>query len=576
MLELSRERGLRHEIQRARAAADEHATQMAARLAGIEQDLASSRATLTAALDERNAVRQALEDSTVAFARADTETSGLRQRLDELLAETAARQAALSLVEEEVATLRAATRRSAGAERELQDRLDQAESARRAAFEDQQSLREQIGDLQAQLADQRRTLADVEAQRDAAHEAQTRYEAGTQLLAARHNEELDAVRRSLADVRAALSDAEAAWHRERATLQAALDARAAERGRLAGSAVVGTATTSGRGRVLDCNDTLARLCGYDSAAALLEHPDGGRLPLGIDWDALATQVGTSTSPTVVESCVQHADGRIVWLQASPVPVVTGAAGASPRLEWTVVDATDRYLRWRQLRQAQRLDAVRELTLSAGGEVLERVSAAVRSDVLSADRESSRSLARARDIAQQLVAFAQRQARLPQVVDLNDTLAHLAVTLRRLAGSDVTVSSDLSPGAVLVSVDPGETEQWVTSLVVTARDALPAGGTLVIRTQPVDLTAAGDAGQRRITPAVRLSIAASGFGARPLTVPATLADVVVQRGGTLRVSHTPESSSSRFELHLPVVQDVRPSDGAFPLARAEAEAVVNAE
>jgi PAS domain-containing protein len=575
VLELSRERSLRNDLQQARAAADEHAASVTARLAGIEHDLASSRATLSAAWEERNALRQAVEDATAALARADSRTAELRQELDERLAEAAARQATVTVAEQEIAALRSAAQSSAATEREWQERLERAESARRAAFDDQQSLRDQIADLQAQLAGQRRTLAEVEAQRDAAREAQVRYEAGAQLLAARHHEELDAVKRSLADLGLALSDAEAAWQRERTALQAALDARAAERSRLADSAVVGTATTSGRGRVLDCNDTLARLCGYDSASALLDHPDGGRLPLGIDWYALASQVATATHPLVVDSCVQHPDGRIVWLQASPVPVA-GATGVPPRLEWTVVDATDRYLRWRQLRQAQRLDAIRELTLSAGSDVLERLTAAVRSDVLPPGREESRSLARARDIAQQLVAFAQRQARLPQLVDLNDTLVQLSVTLRRLAGSDVTVSPELSPGAILVSVDPGETEQWVTSLVVAARDALPAGGTLVISTQRVDLTAAGDAGQRRITPTVRLSIVVAGFGVRPLSVPATLSDVVVQRGGTLRASHAPESSSSRFEMHLPVVQNVHPADGAFPLARAEAESVPHAE
>ena len=128
------------------------------------------------------------------------------------------------------------------------------------------------------------------------------------------------------------------------------------------SGVVGIATTSPTGALLPCNDALATFCGYASAADLLartEPPPSRSSSTGRGPPA-AVRLGFAPHCRVV---VQRPDGGVAWLHASAVREDVGESG--PHLEWTIVDATDRYLRLRQQRQSRRLEAVRDLAVSAG-------------------------------------------------------------------------------------------------------------------------------------------------------------------------------------------------------------------
>ena len=81
-----------------------------------------------------------------------------------------------------------------------------------------------------------------------------------------------------------------------------------------GCGVVGLAATTTEGQLLRCNETFARFCGYARADDLLTQPDGLVLPLPVDWASFARHLGAASAPVIVESCVQHPDGRIAWLQ----------------------------------------------------------------------------------------------------------------------------------------------------------------------------------------------------------------------------------------------------------------------
>jgi two-component system cell cycle sensor histidine kinase/response regulator CckA len=92
--------------------------------------------------------------------------------------------------------------------------------------------------------------------------------------------------------------------------------------------------------------------------------------------------------------------------------------------------------------------------------------------------------RAASLVRQLLAFSRRQTLRPQVLDLGDALSDLTMLLRRLIGEKVVLEvvhgRDLWP----IKVDISQFEQVIVNLAVNARDAMPQGGNLTVRTANV--------------------------------------------------------------------------------------------
>ena len=95
--------------------------------------------------------------------------------------------------------------------------------------------------------------------------------------------------------------------------------------------------------------------------------------------------------------------------------------------------------------------------------------------------------RAAALTNQLLAFSRRQVSVPRMVDLNDLVRNIDKMLRRIIGEDIRLDLRLDPSTAPVEVDPGHIDQVIMNLAVNSRDAMPAGGQLVIETARVDLT-----------------------------------------------------------------------------------------
>ena len=88
------------------------------------------------------------------------------------------------------------------------------------------------------------------------------------------------------------------------------------------------------------------------------------------------------------------------------------------------------------------------------------------------------------MTRQLLAFSRQQSLAPQVFDLNDALTRLFPMLRRLIREDVEIVLEFEAGVALVNMDRSQLEQVLINLSTNARDAMPFGGTLTIRTAPI--------------------------------------------------------------------------------------------
>jgi two-component system cell cycle sensor histidine kinase/response regulator CckA len=132
--------------------------------------------------------------------------------------------------------------------------------------------------------------------------------------------------------------------------------------------------------------------------------------------------------------------------------------------------------------------------------------------------------RAATLVRQLLAFSRRQTLRPQVLDLGDALSDLTMLLRRLIGEKVKLDfvhgRDLWP----VKVDVSQFEQVIVNLAVNARDAMPDGGKLTVRTANVGALESAQLAYKGMPAAdyVRIDIADTGTG-----IPAEIRDKIFE-------------------------------------------------
>jgi two-component system cell cycle sensor histidine kinase/response regulator CckA len=93
--------------------------------------------------------------------------------------------------------------------------------------------------------------------------------------------------------------------------------------------------------------------------------------------------------------------------------------------------------------------------------------------------------RAANLVRQLLAFSRQQTLQPRMIDIADVLSELSHLLNRLLGDNVELKMLHGRNLGLVKVDQGQLEQVIINLAVNARDAMPGGGTLTIRTSRIE-------------------------------------------------------------------------------------------
>ncbi len=168
------------------------------------------------------------------------------------------------------------------------------------------------------------------------------------------------------------------------------------------------------------------------------------------------------------------------------------------------------------------------------------------------------------LTRQLLAFASKQVVVPRVLDLNECAERAEDLLRRLLGAQVRLALELQEGLWSVEIDPVQLEQVLINLAVNARDAMPNGGRLLVRTENCP---AGNGGAENDQ--VLLSVQDEGSGIRAedlelLFEPffttkqagvgtglglSTCFGIVHQAGGTLEVT-SEVGQGSTFQVRLP--------------------------
>jgi PAS domain S-box-containing protein len=118
---------------------------------------------------------------------------------------------------------------------------------------------------------------------------------------------------------------------------------------------------------------------------------------------------------------------------------------------------------------------------------------------------------AASLTRQLLAFARRQIVEPRVLDLNGSVSNVQKLLARLLGEDIELDLQLAPELWRVRLDPSHAEQMLINLAVNARDAMPKGGRLTLRTENLYTKPPDPLGRAPLGEYVIVSIVDEGIG-----------------------------------------------------------------
>ncbi|MGO9642864.1 MAG: PAS domain S-box protein [Candidatus Acidiferrales bacterium] len=277
----------------------------------------------------------------------------------------------------------------------------------------------------------------------------------------------------------------------------------------------------------------------------------------------------------------RADGSWLWLEALGTNLIE-----DPTVQGIVLtarDVTERLRLEEQVRQAQKMDALGRL---AGGiahdfnnllMIVQGHADTVRAELSPSDalRKNADTILKAADraagLTRRLLAFGRKQIFAPKALDLNSLISEIDSMLRSLLTADIDLELSLSPGLGHVTADPGQIEQVLMNLVVNARDAMPLGGRLTVKTANEDVHPRRQS-SRSAVPAGRyvvLAVCDTGCGMDPQTLNhifepffttkakdkgtglglAVVYGIVKQSGGHIDVSSEP-NRGSEFRIFLP--------------------------
>ena len=294
----------------------------------------------------------------------------------------------------------------------------------------------------------------------------------------------------------------------------------------------------------------------------------------------------------VEMEWKRCDGGIVAVRAHLRHI--SIPGSPETIEFIAEDVTELRAMERQLRQAQKFEAIGQLAGGVAHDFNNVVGAILgwaelgfeesKGDPRVAERFARirEQAERAAALTRELLTFARRQVLQPRAVDLNAVASSLTSFLDKVIGEEIELkvhTSSVDP----IRADTTQIEQVLMNLCLNARDAMPQGGRMVVETEMVEL----DDSYCRFYPGVTpgryavLSVSDTGTGMDVATRErifepffttkgrgegtgmglATVYGIVKQHGGFIHVYSEPQQGSL-FRVYLPVIE-AAPTEEATP-------------
>jgi two-component system cell cycle sensor histidine kinase/response regulator CckA len=274
-------------------------------------------------------------------------------------------------------------------------------------------------------------------------------------------------------------------------------------------------------RITRSNGAFARLM----PEALRSADAGGSIQAGIverDRAALAAALaaaveGKSDIPPVDVGLVGEGErSALLFVSASD-------DGESAGATIYALDTTEQRTLQRNLAQAAKMNAIGQLAGGVAHDFNNLLTVIIgHSDLLLANHRATdpsfhdimqikQNANRAAGLVRQLLAFSRRQTLRPQVLQLGDVLSDLQMLMRRLVGEKIDLDLRHGRDLGLVKADLNQFEQVMINLIVNARDAMPQGGKILVRTRNVDARECAGFNEPMLVPADYVAIEVEDFG-----------------------------------------------------------------
>jgi PAS domain S-box-containing protein len=280
-------------------------------------------------------------------------------------------------------------------------------------------------------------------------------------------------------------------------------------------------------------------------------------------------------------------------------VILDERGKPVRMIGAMMDVTERKRLEEQLRQSQKMEAIGRLAggvahdfnnlltvITGYSELIMLDSGGPTDPVYHKAEEIKKAADRAASLTRQLLAYSRQQVLAPKVLNLNNVVTDMEKMLRRLIGEDIEFATRLDPNLRLVTADPGQIEQVIMNLAVNARDAMPTGGRMTIRTANVEIDEAYAWAHADVQPGAYVLLAVSDTGVgmsdevrahlfEPFFTTkeqgkgtglglATVYGILKQSGGHIDVETAPGAGTT-FKVYLPQVLETAKGDAREALA-----------
>ncbi len=193
-----------------------------------------------------------------------------------------------------------------------------------------------------------------------------------------------------------------------------------------------------------------------------------------------------------EFCNRKKNGELYWEIASIAPIYN-SLGQITHFVGIKEDITESRQLEQQYQQAQKMEAIGRLaggiahdfnnllTVIAGNSELALMNLDKNDPLYFSFEEISSTASHAADLTRQLLAFSRKQIITPKIVNLNKVLKELNKMLQRIIGEDIRLITEYEENLYRTKTDLSQVEQVIVNIAVNARDAMPDGGNLTIKT-----------------------------------------------------------------------------------------------